>query len=175
MDQKITELCKTNALNINHLELLAIAIAIEVFGREGLLPNDNQRIIVSGDNIGARDIANKWARERSVMTLILRILHNTCQKRQVMIRIVHVATGDNIIADGLSRSLDFQTSSPDMRNRRETKPIAELDTWMKSIIKTAKSEAARRTKTDHADQHSNENENNENTHTTNDTNRVALK
>lgn len=52
------------------------------------MPADYSRIIIRGDNIGARDIANKWSAEGSVMSHILRILHTTCQKRQVRLWVV---------------------------------------------------------------------------------------
>lgn len=114
-DSQITYLCKTGAITINHLELLAVAIAVDIFGREGLLRPDNRRVVIRGDNIAARGIANKWTAEGPAMCAILRILHNTCQRRRVRIWQVHVSTTDNKIADGLSRSPSFHTSSPELK------------------------------------------------------------
>lgn len=167
-NSQATELCKSNALNINHLELLSMAIAVDLFSREGLLPPDNRTIVIRGDNIDARDIANKWTAEGPVMYCILRILHNTCEKRHVRMWMLHVSTTDNDIADGLSRSPDFQTSSPELRNSEEVNPPKELTNWMKLIVKTARSEAAQ-AHNDYTAQRLNEELNDENV--PNDSNR----
>lgn len=172
-NHRITELCGSKTLSINHLELLAVAIAVEVFNREGLLPTDNRRIDVRGDNIGASDIANKWTAEGPIMDCILRILHNTCIKHQVRIWLIHISTTDNFWVDGLSRSPDFQASSPKLRNGNEVSPTKELDNWLTKIIKTAQSEA-NRARNKPTNQRHYEPVNNENANTINDHDRVAI-
>lgn len=141
--ESITELCRRKVLSINHLELLAVAIAIDIFGRDGLLPPDNRRIVVRGDNIGARDIINKWTAEGPIMECILRLLHNACRERRIRVWMIHVFTKDNVVADGLSRSQDFHTSSPILRNGRQICPPKRLDAWLTTIIKAAKAQTAR--------------------------------
>lgn len=140
---QVAELCKTGTLNINHLELLAVAIAVDIFGREGLLGPHGHRIVVRGDNIGARDIANKWAAEGTVMCTILRILHNACANRHARIWMVHVSTTDNAVADGLSRSPTYHTTSPRLKGGTELKPPEHLETWLKQITNTARAEPIR--------------------------------
>lgn len=140
---EIASLSESNYLNINHLELLAIAIGVEVLGREQCIPTDGRRIVFRGDNLGARDIANKWAAEGPIMGCVLRILHNVCNTRQVRVWIIQISTKDNGTADRLSRSPHFKTSSPTLQNGREVSPPTELNNWLRDIINTAWSNTAR--------------------------------
>lgn len=119
-----------------------MAIGVHVFGREGRLPGENSRIVVTGDNIGARDIMNGWTAEGPVMCCILRILHDVCQMRNVRVWMFHVSTKDNFVADGLSRSPNFQNSSPMLNGEGEVDPRKQLESWIRSIVKTARSRAA---------------------------------
>lgn len=116
---KITELCRLKLLNINHLELLAVAIAIDIFGREGLLSPNYRRIVVRGDNIGARDISNKWTAEGPLMGCILRILHNTCTERQVRIWMLHVSTTDNVTCRRFKQVTELSDFKPEVEKRQK--------------------------------------------------------
>lgn len=131
----VTQLCRSNALSINQLELLAVAIGIDVFARDGMLPTDNVRTVVRGDNIGARDNANKWTADGPVMACILRILWTVCKRHGVRVWMVHVSTTDNAVADGLSRSPHLHQADGRLHDRKS--PPDQLDDWLADIARVA--------------------------------------
>ena len=94
-------------LHINLLEMKAVLLALQFFQQNCI----NNQVLIASDNTSVVAYINKQGRTKSVelCALMWRIL-TCCNSRNITLRARHVPGRLNVIADGLSRKNQIQST-----------------------------------------------------------------
>lgn len=97
------QLVAVKRLSISPLELLTTTAAIELLGKIGRIP-DERKVVLRCDNTSACNVANTLAAYSPTMRFALKTLERVCERHSVTVRLIYIASRENIVADSISRN-----------------------------------------------------------------------